>query len=155
MKLSPGKLQSWEWKSPLHGAGTFFPFSMLVFYIPPCRRFLPAWRNVKIPMTLAIAGFYIHSSIPEMSEEILICNILYSHASYCGLGVSYRISIPKMSLDLPCSPSFFFHIINLRKIPEMSSGMEECKIPAWAREKMFSYPDLWSGAIRSEWWNPD
>jgi hypothetical protein len=27
----------------------------------------------------------------------------------------------------------FFYRVNHRKIPEMSSGMEECKIPAWAR----------------------
>ncbi len=26
----------------------------------------------------------------------------------------------------------FFHIVNLWKIPEIYSGMEECKIPAWA-----------------------
>ncbi len=31
----------------------------------------------------------------------------------------------------------FLHWVN----PEMSSGMEECKIPAWARDKMFPSPD--------------
>jgi hypothetical protein len=32
-------------------------------------------------------------------------------------------------------------MVNLRKIPEMSSGMEEYKIPAWTRDKMFPSPD--------------
>jgi hypothetical protein len=31
--------------------------------------------------------------------------------------------------------------VNLRKIQEMSLGKEECKISAWARDKMFPSPD--------------
>jgi hypothetical protein len=34
-------------EKPPVGAGTFFPSPTLVFYIPPCRKCLPAWRNVK------------------------------------------------------------------------------------------------------------
>jgi hypothetical protein len=41
MKLSSGKLQMWEEKKPPVGAGTFFPLHILVFYIPPCWKYLP------------------------------------------------------------------------------------------------------------------
>ncbi len=40
------------------------------------------------------------------------------------------------SKDMSLNLSSFFYSINLWKIPEMSSGMEECKIPAWVRDKM-------------------
>ena len=36
-------------KAPV-GAGTFCPLTILVFYIPPCWKCLPAWRNVKNSM---------------------------------------------------------------------------------------------------------
>jgi len=42
MKLSSGKLQFWERKKTPVGAGTFCPPPILVFYIPPCRKCLPA-----------------------------------------------------------------------------------------------------------------
>jgi hypothetical protein len=42
MKLSSGKLQFWEGKKTPFGAGKFFPSPILVFYIPPCRKYLPS-----------------------------------------------------------------------------------------------------------------
>ncbi len=52
-------------KAPV-GAGSFCPSPMLVFYIPPCRKCLPKWRNVntmmgegqKVPVT---TGGFSHS----------------------------------------------------------------------------------------------
>ncbi len=43
--------------------------------------------------------------------------------------------------SFPAHTLSFFHRVNLWIIPEMASGMEECKIPAWARDTMFSSPD--------------
>ncbi len=37
----------------------------------------------------------------------------------------------------------FFYRLNLRKITEMSSGIEECKIAAWARDKIFPSSARW------------
>jgi hypothetical protein len=34
-------------EKPPVGAGTFCPLPLLVFYISPCRKTYPAWRNVK------------------------------------------------------------------------------------------------------------
>jgi hypothetical protein len=42
MKLSSGKLQFWECKKNPVGAGTFCPSAILAFYVPPCRKCLPA-----------------------------------------------------------------------------------------------------------------
>jgi hypothetical protein len=42
MNLSSGKLQFWECKKSPVGAGTFCPSPILAFYIPPCRKCLPA-----------------------------------------------------------------------------------------------------------------
>jgi hypothetical protein len=41
MKLSSGILPYIGMKKPPVGAGTFFPLHILVFYIPPCRKYLP------------------------------------------------------------------------------------------------------------------
>jgi hypothetical protein len=41
MKLSFGKL-FWKGKKPPVGARTFCPSPVLAFYIPPCRKYLPA-----------------------------------------------------------------------------------------------------------------
>ncbi len=58
------------------------------------------------------------------------------------LGVEDRFSTAKAMVK----PSLLtlilsFYQVHLRKIPEMSSNMEECKVPAWARDKMFPSPD--------------
>ncbi len=42
MKLTSGKLKFWEWIKPPVGAGTFCPAPILIFYIPPCWKCLPA-----------------------------------------------------------------------------------------------------------------
>jgi hypothetical protein len=41
MKLSFGKL-FWKGKKRSVGAGTFCPSPVLAFYIPPCKKYLPA-----------------------------------------------------------------------------------------------------------------
>ncbi len=49
------------------------------------------------------------------------------------VGAEVMISAPKdMSSIPPGTHSFIFSQGNLRKIPEMSSGIEECKIPTQA-----------------------
>ncbi len=79
-------------KDPV-GAGTFCPLPILIFYIPPCWKCLPAWRNVKKTawardnMFLAHAGI-LHSSMPEISEGGFMFYILFPHTpGNCGLGV--------------------------------------------------------------------
>jgi len=42
MKLSSGNLQFWEWKKTPVEARTFYPLPIQIFYIPPCRKCLPA-----------------------------------------------------------------------------------------------------------------
>jgi hypothetical protein len=49
MKLSSGKLQFWEWEKTPVGPGTVFPLPLLVFYIPPCRKCLPASGDGFLP----------------------------------------------------------------------------------------------------------
>ncbi len=113
MKLFSGKMQFWEWKSPRW-----------------CR------KNV----FLAHAGI-VHSSTQDMSEQGLIFYILWSCKVTKVQG--HRIgSVPcsKGREFDPCSHSFFFHRLNLWKISTMSSDMKECKISAWARDKMFPLP---------------
>ena len=46
-----------------------------------------------------------------------------------------------MSSILPAHTLSFFNRVNLVKITEMSSGVEECTIPARARDKIFPSPD--------------
>ncbi len=41
------KIEVLGMKKPTVGAGTFCPSPILVFYIPPCQKCLPAWKNVK------------------------------------------------------------------------------------------------------------
>jgi hypothetical protein len=41
MKPSSGKFQFWECKKPPVDAGTFCSSPILVFDIPPCRKYLP------------------------------------------------------------------------------------------------------------------
>jgi hypothetical protein len=56
MKLSSGILPYIGMKKPPVGAGTFFPLHILIFYIPPCWKYLPGseagpspWCYRKIP----------------------------------------------------------------------------------------------------------
>jgi hypothetical protein len=82
MKLSCGKLQYWIWKKSPVGAGTFCPSPMLAFYIPQCRKCLPAWQTVKYslgegPDVPAPTGGF---SIPRTAifpEESFVVYILY------------------------------------------------------------------------------
>jgi hypothetical protein len=79
MKLSPWKIAVLGMEKPPVGVRTFCPLSMLVFYIPPCWKCPPECRNVKNTNDPHPCWF-LHSSMPKMSEEMLIFNILYSHA---------------------------------------------------------------------------
>jgi hypothetical protein len=65
-----------------------------------------------------------------MNEKqlIMFCTVSYKD---CGLVVMVKISILQdTSSILPGAHSFIFSQGNLRKILEISSGIEECKVPA-------------------------
>jgi hypothetical protein len=57
MKLSSGILQNIGMKKPPVGAGTFCPLYILLFSIPPCRKYLPVSGARDSP--------YCYRKIPE------------------------------------------------------------------------------------------
>jgi hypothetical protein len=100
-------------------AGIFFPSPMMAFYIPPCRKCLPAWRNVKYQherrtiCSLANRGLF-HSQNCNFPEESFIICILYSaiQDNHC-LGDHYVSSIPTCAQN-----KIFSYRVSLRNIPE-------------------------------------
>jgi hypothetical protein len=76
MKPSSGKFQFWECKKPPVDAGTFCSSPILVFDIPPCRKYLPAFccadagifrKSLKIKMTGKTAGDSPHGERNSMT----------------------------------------------------------------------------------------
>jgi hypothetical protein len=109
MKLSSGKLQFLEGKSPLLVPEHFFPRPYWFFTFHHVGHFFRAWRNVRGWLNIS---YFVHFCTPK-----------------------------DVSSNLPAQTLSFFQRVNLRKIIEMSSGMEKSSIPAWVRDKMFPSPD--------------
>jgi hypothetical protein len=80
----------------------------------------------------------------NLPEESLKKILYFVHSWKATVVSGYRTGSVHLRMgvrSLPAHTLSFFHRVNFRKVLEMSSGMEECKIPAWARDKMFSSPD--------------
>ncbi len=88
---------------------------------------LQFWKRespLSVPENFSLAhSGVVHSSMPEMSEEdlIFLYFVLYEYRTGSILLWTGVWPFPAHNLS-------FFHRVNLRKIPEMSSSMEECKI---------------------------
>ncbi len=130
MKLYSGKLQFWEWKSPQLVPEHSVP--------RPCWFFTFLHAGRPVPTAL------FHSQNCNFPEEGFIFYILCSQTSWpwsWGKGQDRYTKGREFNTSL-----LTLSLFSQGKSPEnssMSSGMEECKMPDWARYKMFPSPDRW------------
>ncbi len=59
-------------EKPPVGAGTFCLSPMLTFYIPPCRKCFPAWRNVKYQHGHEL---HMHMDIFRLQKPVLLLDL--------------------------------------------------------------------------------
>ena len=148
---------------PPVGAGTFCRSPMLVFYSPPCRKCLPAWRNVKYQYgpgsrcTRTNSGLFPSQNCSFPEESFIIYILCSSTQGNHGLGVKDRITNPEeVSSILPWARFQFFSFwVSLRNIPEPPEKLAIGRsIYPGLTGEIFSLPlTVDSGAIRSGWRN--
>ncbi len=87
-------------EKPPVGVGTFCPSPMLAFYIPPCRKCPPAWRNVKYQYgpgarcSRTNRGLFPSQKCSFPEKSFIIYILCPSIQGNHGLGVKDRITIP-------------------------------------------------------------
>jgi hypothetical protein len=118
-------LTSWC-RTKQSGEGTFCPSPTLVFYIPPCRKAFPEFSG----------DFPCEKKKSVSREGVLIRSYTPRPRLLCMRAQKYNILKPPLencSSGNGKAPRWCRNILPL----PMYSEVEDCKTPAWARDKLF------------------